>query len=359
MLDQPTDQPTIPGADDDDPEVLYAPLTAALTATAFDWVPGWDMVGEYIAVPQADAQVWHPRWNAGGLDIWVLCRAGDNVDGAFDIFGEADIPADVADLTEYAEITVANGEEAIPLVVLVLRKLAGRSDQSLAELVEGLANEATVTAAYAADAAAEATAPAPAVLERVDAPTPEWWTCACGNEPDNAGFWPCDATGTEVAEDEIPAWAGHLYVCVVCGRIIDGSTRDDSTGRVAVVGRRVGSPSDLTGRPYPSVSAYALTVLAMAYEPLTDPTHRAVLLCAAAHADAASNPSSTFAFPDRDGYAGTAPAYLSAWTGLDRDTVDGAVFGLAEAGWLDQRPEEFGLPARARIPQSVFDHMTR
>jgi hypothetical protein len=46
----------------------------------------------------------------------------------------------------------------------------------------------------------------------------EAWTCLCGNEPSEDGFYPCDEKGDEV--EPVAGWSG-LYVCLRCGRIID------------------------------------------------------------------------------------------------------------------------------------------
>jgi hypothetical protein len=46
----------------------------------------------------------------------------------------------------------------------------------------------------------------------------EAWTCLCGNEPSEDGFYPCDEKGDEV--EPVEGWSG-LYVCLRCGRIID------------------------------------------------------------------------------------------------------------------------------------------
>lgn len=48
------------------------------------------------------------------------------------------------------------------------------------------------------------------------------WHCVCGNQPHDAGFYPCDEKGNEVEPDE--DWNGQLYVCDQCHRIINQDT---------------------------------------------------------------------------------------------------------------------------------------
>lgn len=50
-----------------------------------------------------------------------------------------------------------------------------------------------------------------------------WWMCACGNEPELEGFYPCNSEG-EIVEPTPELWNGLLYVCDKCGRIINQDT---------------------------------------------------------------------------------------------------------------------------------------
>lgn len=59
------------------------------------------------------------------------------------------------------------------------------------------------------------------------------WICLCGNEPQDDGFYPCDAAGKEI--EPAAGWNG-LYVCHRCGRII----QQDS---LEIIGRKPGSVS--------------------------------------------------------------------------------------------------------------------
>lgn len=120
--------------DEQDP---YAGLITALDRAGFEHADGIDMVGEYIAVTAADgACVWHPDFNTGGLSIWVITRHyGDN-DGAHDVFTEEDTKVD--NLNAYAEITVPQGDDEIPLLLLLLARLAGRPVPTLAEIRDTL-----------------------------------------------------------------------------------------------------------------------------------------------------------------------------------------------------------------------------
>lgn len=47
------------------------------------------------------------------------------------------------------------------------------------------------------------------------------WICRCGNVAEADGFDPCLEDGTEVEPTVDGPWAGRLYVCRRCGRIID------------------------------------------------------------------------------------------------------------------------------------------
>lgn len=49
------------------------------------------------------------------------------------------------------------------------------------------------------------------------------WTCLCGNQPAEDGFYPCDESGNE-AEPTPNRWKQSLYVCDTCGRIIHQGT---------------------------------------------------------------------------------------------------------------------------------------
>ena len=59
----------------------------------------------------------------------------------------------------------------------------------------------------------------------------DFWTCVCGNHPAEQGFYPCDENGKQV-EPTPEEWKSPLYVCVVCGRIINEET-------LAVVGQNL------------------------------------------------------------------------------------------------------------------------
>jgi hypothetical protein len=120
--------------DEQDP---YAGLISALDQAGFEHKDGIDMVGEYIAVPAADgACVWHPDFNTGGLPIWVITRHHGDNDGAHDVFTEEDTKVD--NLNSYAEITVPQGDDEIPLLLLLLLRLAGRRVPTLAEIRDTL-----------------------------------------------------------------------------------------------------------------------------------------------------------------------------------------------------------------------------
>ena len=52
---------------------------------------------------------------------------------------------------------------------------------------------------------------------------PDAWICICGNQPNSAGFYPCDSRGNQV-EPTRGNWPEPLYVCDACGRIIHQAT---------------------------------------------------------------------------------------------------------------------------------------
>jgi hypothetical protein len=61
----------------------------------------------------------------------------------------------------------------------------------------------------------------------------DWLYCLCGNNPSMGGFGSClpDGTPVEPVGGSGPgAWDGRLYVCYVCGRIVDQDTLE-VTGR--------------------------------------------------------------------------------------------------------------------------------
>jgi hypothetical protein len=61
-------------------------------------------------------------------------------------------------------------------------------------------------------------------MEYIKAKTADDWICVCGNEPWQAGFYPCDRRGNHV-EPTVKDWTGIYYVCDKCGRIIDQRNR--------------------------------------------------------------------------------------------------------------------------------------
>lgn len=66
---------------------------------------------------------------------------------------------------------------------------------------------------------------APAVVERIghEGGEPGAWICSCGNTPAGSGFYPCDREGNDM-EPAIGSDWGGLYVCAICGRIIQAET---------------------------------------------------------------------------------------------------------------------------------------
>ena len=48
------------------------------------------------------------------------------------------------------------------------------------------------------------------------------WVCVCGNKPIYDGFTACDSDGNEMSPDIGSDWQ-NLYVCLRCGRIIEGN----------------------------------------------------------------------------------------------------------------------------------------
>lgn len=65
------------------------------------------------------------------------------------------------------------------------------------------------------------------MIERIDAPAYDDWTCICGNTAwAGDGFWPCLPDGTEVEPNIGGPWDGKLVKCEQCNRIMDQSTWD-------------------------------------------------------------------------------------------------------------------------------------
>ena len=64
---------------------------------------------------------------------------------------------------------------------------------------------------------------------KADKTDPNVWTCLCGNNGDDCGFFPCDEGGNEIEPTIESGWA-DLYICGKCGRII-------KQGTLEVVGR--------------------------------------------------------------------------------------------------------------------------
>jgi len=49
----------------------------------------------------------------------------------------------------------------------------------------------------------------------------DWAVCLCGNDPSRDGFYPCLHDGLVVEPDLNGPWAGALYYCERCHRIVD------------------------------------------------------------------------------------------------------------------------------------------
>jgi hypothetical protein len=61
-------------------------------------------------------------------------------------------------------------------------------------------------------------------MEYIAARNEDWWVCLCGNEPNQAGFFPCNGAG-EPVEPTPAEWTSDCYVCDRCGRIIRQADR--------------------------------------------------------------------------------------------------------------------------------------
>lgn len=62
----------------------------------------------------------------------------------------------------------------------------------------------------------------------------DWWRCVCGNEPDEAGFYPSTLDGKPIhpgQDDDVDEWDTHrTNVCGKCGRL----ARDLGEDQIAV-----------------------------------------------------------------------------------------------------------------------------
>lgn len=73
-------------------------------------------------------------------------------------------------------------------------------------------------------------------VETITAQSDDYWVCVCGNRPEDSGFFMCNDDGRDLS-DTPELWAGTLYVCHGCGRLIDIDTVNIATHTVRVVGR--------------------------------------------------------------------------------------------------------------------------
>lgn len=55
----------------------------------------------------------------------------------------------------------------------------------------------------------------------------DWWQCECGNQPDQDGFYACDANGNK-QHDEMgspeDSWSGEHFYCARCSMIASNKT---------------------------------------------------------------------------------------------------------------------------------------